>query len=344
MLAAPDLPELLTYRDPTGRARRILVSRDWPPKRRDIIERLEGVLGPCQTVRPPLAPEIHSEDDVGEYLRQRISYQVEPDERCSAWLLVPKPVTYRLPSLLCCHQTVPEGKDEPAGLAGRPSMHYAVELVRQGYVCLVPDSITAGERVYPGSNPFDTAPFYQRHPQWSALGKMLWDHQCALDLLCSLDYVDPDRLGVIGHSLGGENAMMLGAFDHRIKVTAVSCAYVPFAVDPEPNRWCRDHWFVYMPQLRPYLDQGLHPPFLWVEVLGLIAPRALYYSYAAQDSIFPNSRAVAEDMRQLGRLYDLLGSRARLAYYEDPGDHDFSDTAREGAYRLIRSTLKANRA
>lgn len=341
MLAAPDLPELLAYRAPDGRTRRILVSRDWPPKRRDITERLEMMLGAAPAVCPPLATEIHSDEDGGEYRRQKISYQLEPGERCRAWLLLPKPEAYRRPALLCCHQTVPEGKDEPAGLAGRPSMHYAVELVRQGYVCLVPDSITAGERVYPGADPFETAPFYQLHPEWSALGKMLWDHQRALDVLGSLDHVDPDRIGVIGHSLGGENAMMLGAFDHRVKVTVASCAYVPFAVDPEPSRWCRDHWFVYMPGLRSYIDRGLHPPFLWVEVLGLIAPRALCYSYAAQDSIFPNSWAVAEDMRQLGRLYDLLGARARLAYYEDPGDHDFPEPARERAYRLIHSVLRA---
>jgi len=227
------------------------------------------------------------------------------------------------------------------GLTGRPSLHYAVELVRQGYVCLAPDCITAGERVYPGAAPYETEGFYQRHPGWSALGKMLWDHQRALDLLDSLDHVDPDRVGVIGHSLGGENAMMLGAFDHRIKVTVANCAYVPFAADPEPSRWCRDSWFVYLPQLRSGISQGLHPPFFWIEVLGLIAPRALYYAYALQDSIFPNSASLAEDMRQLGRLYDFLGSRARLGYHEDPGEHDFTNAAREGAYRLIRSVLKA---
>lgn len=341
VLAAPDLPELLAYREPDGRDRRVLVSREWPPKRHDIIRRLEAVLGPPPAIRVPLETRIHAEEDLGDHLRQKLSYQVEAGERCTAWLLLPKPPVYRLPAMLCCHQTVAEGKDEPAGLSGRASLHYAVGLVRQGYACLVPDVITAGERVYPGYGPSETDAFYQRHPDWSALGKMLWDHQRALDLLDTLDHVDPDRIGVIGHSLGGENAMMLGAFDHRVKVTVANCAYVPFAVDPGPTRWCRDSWFVYLPQLRSCISQGLHPPFLWVEVLGLIAPRALHYSYALQDSVFPNSAALAEDMRQLGRLYDLLGSRARLGYYEDPGEHDFSDPAREGAYRLIRSVLKA---
>jgi hypothetical protein len=290
----------------------------------------------------PLMTRILSQEDLGDHVRQHVSYQVEAGERCPAWLLLPKPLAYRQPAMLCCHQTVIEGKNEPAGLSGRASLHYAVELVRQGYVCLVPDTIAAGERVCEGLGAYETDGLYRRHPRWSALGKMLWDHQRALDLLDSLDRVNADRIGVIGHSLGGENALMLGAFDHRVKVTVASCAYVPFAADLSPGRWCRDSWFVYLPQLRSCIAEGRHPPFLWVEVLGLIAPRALHYSYALQDSIFPNSGVLAEDMRQLGRLYDLLGSRARLGYHEDPGEHDFPAPARESAYGLIRSVLQAN--
>jgi len=343
VLTACNLPDLLTLCE-EDREVSILTSRQWPAKRRDILSRLESVLGEFPTATVPLEPQVVSQEDMGTYLLQKVRYQVEPDESCPAWLLLPKPLTHRQPAVLCCHQTVPPGKDEPAGvLAQRGGLALAKELVTRGYVCLAPDSITAGERVYPGAVPFDTAPFYARHPHWSALGKMLWDHQRALDFLCMLDAVDSDRLGVIGHSLGGENAIMLGAFDHRIKATAASCAYTPFAVDPTPERWCRASWFVYLPRLRGYVSEGRHPPFTWVEVLSLLAPRAFHYSYALGDECFPGGEAVAQDMTKLGRLYDLLGCRQKFANHQDPGEHRYPRPAREAAYRTLKAVLVEGR-
>lgn len=334
--------ELLTACE-DGREVPLVTSRQWPAKRRDILSRLQAMLGEPPTVVSPLEPQVLSQQDKGGYLLQKVAYQVEPGEFCQAWLLLPKPLAHRQPAILCCHQTVPQGKDEPAGVEGQRGLALAKELVGRGYVCLAPDTLTAGERVYPGVEPFDTAPFYERQPQWSALGKMLWDHQRALDFLCMLDAVDSDRLGAIGHSLGGENAIMVGAFDHRVKVIAASCAYLPFAVDPTPERWCRDNWFVYLPRLREYLKQGLPPPFTWVEVLALLAPRAFHYAYALEDEVFPGSEALLADMLKLGRLYDLLGCRQKFSYHQDPGGHRYPRPAREVAYRTIKAVLVEGR-
>lgn len=329
------IAHLLSLVGRDGDALHIHSSRQWPAKRRDIISRLEPLLGePPETVLP-LDAEWDQGENLGAYRRYRVSYQVGPRERCPAWLVVPEPERLRRPGVVCCHQATPVGKDEPAGLVGRRSLFLATELARQGYVCLAPDSITVGERVYPDAPPLDTAGFYAQHPRWSAVGKMLWDHQRGLDFLCAMDQVDQDRLGVIGHGLGGENALMLGAFDHRLKVIAASCAYTPFASDPEPTRWCNDHGFVQLPLLSAHLEQGRHPPFAWVELLALIAPRFLHYTYALEDTVFPSSAAVSEDMLQLGQLYDLLGSRPCLRYHEHPGPHDYPQVARRAAYKLF---------
>lgn len=341
-LNAPALPDLLALRQ-NGRDTAITTSRQWPPKRQDIFQRLEAVLGTFPLEAPPLAPEVLDVEDMGSYVRQKVRYQVETGEFCSAWLLLPKPLSHRQPAVLCCHQTITNGKDEPAGLAGCRSLAMARELVGKGYVTLAPDTITAGERVYAGAEPFETDEFYRRNPDSSAVAKMIWDHQRALDYLCTLDAVDSDRLGVVGHSLGGENAIMLGVFDHRVKVTCASCAYTPFAVDPNPERWARESWFVYLPLLRPYLTQNQHPPFSWVEVLALLAPRTFHYSYALGDEIFPHSEAIREDMLKLGRLYDLLGVRQKFGYHESEGAHKYPRPAREEAYRLIRATLVEGR-
>jgi cephalosporin-C deacetylase-like acetyl esterase len=43
--------------------------------------------------------------------------------------------------------------------------------------------------------------------------KGIFNHMRAVDLLCSRPEVDPKRIGAIGHSLGGHNAMFVGLFD-----------------------------------------------------------------------------------------------------------------------------------
>ena len=51
----------------------------------------------------------------------------------------------------------------------------------------------------------------------SATMKGIVNHRRAVDLLASLPEVDPRRIGVIGHSLGGHNSLFVAAFDPRIK-------------------------------------------------------------------------------------------------------------------------------
>ena len=58
--------------------------------------------------------------------------------------------------------------------------------------------------------------------------KAIWNNLCAVDLLQSLPQVDGERIGCIGHSLGGHNAMFLGVFDERVKAVVSSCGWTPF--------------------------------------------------------------------------------------------------------------------
>ena len=61
--------------------------------------------------------------------------------------------------------------------------------------------------------------------------------------------VDPERIGVIGHSLGGHNAMFLGVFDQRLKVIVSSCGWTPMHdyMGGNITVWAQD---CYMPRLR----------------------------------------------------------------------------------------------
>ncbi|MBO5959985.1 MAG: acetylxylan esterase, partial [Lentisphaeria bacterium] len=95
-------------------------------------------------------------------------------------------------------------------------------LARKGYVCLIPDAFGSGER--------GTV-----HGEWeyhgfclglsllnlgeTLMGIQVVDNMRGVDLLCSLPYVDPGRIGATGASGGGNQTMWLTAMDERIKAS-----------------------------------------------------------------------------------------------------------------------------
>src|ERR1051325_8388881 len=104
----------------------------WKRQRQVILKRTLGILGQGPERAPSLDPVILSEEKFPHYIRRKVSYAVEADERVNAWLLIPRsPLrarrATRFPAVLCLHQTISEGKDGPVGLADDPNLHYAHE-------------------------------------------------------------------------------------------------------------------------------------------------------------------------------------------------------------------------
>ena len=145
---------------------------------------------------------------VGGLVRRLVTYQSDPDGRVPAYLFTPaeKPAG-QLPAVLALHQTTALGKGEPAGLGGSPDLAYGLELAKRGYVVVVPDYPSFGGHKYD----FAAARGYA-----SGTMKAVWDNVRAVDLLESLPEVDPERIGVIGHSLGGHNAIFTAFHDRRL--------------------------------------------------------------------------------------------------------------------------------
>lgn len=288
-----------------------------------------------------MEPQVLSEERFDTYIRRKVSYKVETGERIASYLLIPINFPLPRPAVIALHQTVEQGKLEPVGIQGNTDMAYGFELVKLGFVVLAPDTITAGERLEPGQLYYDTTKFDIAHPGLSAMGKMLWDHQRGIDYLQTLVEVDPNRIGVIGHSLGGYNAIFLAAYDERIKATVASCAYTRIQTDPGKERWARSSGFVHFPRLRPYLvpESTLELPWDFHHVLALASPRAVFQSVALNDSGFPNSITVAQVHMQVFPLYQYQNSTEKLTSFFYDGGHGFPGFARTLAYDFLLSNL-----
>ena len=55
--------------------------------------------------------------------------------------------------------------------------------------------------------------------KFTAISAWAWGYHRVIDALLTLDYIDPDRIAVSGHSRGGKTALLAGATDTRIRYT-----------------------------------------------------------------------------------------------------------------------------
>lgn len=329
--AYEDHLDLSGFIDASGRKRPIRSLADWRHRRRHILAAFQQVAGepPGPLQRPPLDVRVTEETRLGSLTRRKLNYQSDSDDRVTAWLLLPeRSAEEKLPAVLCLHQTTSAGKNEPAGLAGDPSLHYALELAQRGYVTLAPDYPSFGEHAYD---------FGAEHGYASGTMKAAWDNMRAIDLLETLSEVDAGRIGCIGHSLGGHNAIFTAALDPRIKATVSNCGFCTFLKDDAPS-WTGPR---YMPRIasRCGNDAG-RIPFDFPELIGLIAPRPFLACAAEEDGDF-DVAGVKQCVEAAQSAYDLYEQPAALEAFYYAGPHAFPQRARQRAYAFLDRRLKA---
>ena len=323
----------------------------WAARRSALRTVADAFLGTAPSAPPPLEARTEAEVKLdGGIVRRRVRFQAEPGEFVPGYLLLPARGGPRLPALVCPHQTVPEGKDEPAGIRGNPRLAIALALARRGYVTLTYDAACFGERHDPASGHYgDAIPFYQRHPHWSMMGKMAWDLSRAVDYLRQLEFVDPARIGSIGHSHGGYTTWFAMALDERIAAGVSSCGFDTFRHDGNPYRW--SHATALLPRLgfyitSPYIDirnysgvpdaETIQIPFDMHWVLALIAPRPLLLTASDDDEIFPNSGwSTRQAEARLRPVYELAKAGDRLETFYFRGGHGFPAASEERAFAFI---------
>jgi dienelactone hydrolase len=281
--------------------------------------------------RVPLDMKVLEEKAAAGYVRKKIIYGSDLNSRVSAYLLMPNNVRRGAPAMICLHDDTPFGKKEPAGLAGRASMHYADELARRGYVCLVPDYPSYGE------NDYD----FKKYAKTYASGSMkaVWDNIRGIDLLETLPEVRTKRIGIIGHGLGGQSALFTAAFDYRVAAVVSSCGFTTFprykggnlADWGDPRR---------MPRIRDV--HGNDPakiPFDFAELLATLAPRAVFVSAPLKDDVMEVT-GVKSAIASASAVYEFRKAGSSLQATHPEGARGFTAAAREEAYAWLEKRLK----
>ncbi|WP_338777330.1 dienelactone hydrolase family protein [Metabacillus sp. FJAT-52054] len=311
---------------------------EWESKKRSIMSRwLQIINENSQLCKPLYEITDMAKEDV--YVRKHLKYATADGEEVPALLLLPDAPAEKLPGILALHPTNANGKNDIAHPSGRKDRQYGIELVKKGYAVLAPDTITAGERIEKGDEAFQTKNFYSRYPERTAVGKMLADHRQGAEVLASLKEVDQDRIGVIGHSLGGYNAYFLATLDQRIKAAVCSCGFSMFAGDPELHRWGKRDWFSHFPVISEWMERS-EVPFDFHEILSLCAPMPLFLWMGRNDPVFPHWKEGLKGIIEVQKVYDVLGQNDSFEWVIGSSGHEFPPAIREHSFQFLDRHLK----
>lgn len=189
-----------------------------------------------------VAYEVISEENKGNYMQVRIRYSGYGGDIIRAIILIPKG-TGPFPAVLIHHQHNGErflGKSEVCGLIGDQYQAFGPILANSGVMVLAPDSICFEDRRVGyndfGIEPNDEKDWLQHYNEMcyrllageTLMKKVLEDAAISISLLRLHALVDPSRLGILGHSYGGNTVLFQGALDSRIKFGCSSGAAASF--------------------------------------------------------------------------------------------------------------------
>lgn len=310
--------------------------------RKHILKNMEMVMGklPDRSDLPPFDIKISDSVKEDRFTRYTLSFTVAKNERLPVYLYIPKQrgTIQRIPAMLVLHGTSALGKGVVDGQGPLPNRAHARELAQRGYVVIAPDYPSFGDLK---DHNFDTDRYE------SATMQAIFNHMRCVDLLQSRADVDPKNIGVIGHSLGGHNAMFVAAFDTRLKIAVSSSGWTQFEyynIGEEGSKkyggrlgpWAQTR---YMPLIgsKYNLDEK-QIPFNFNDIITAIAPRAFFSVSPLNDSNF-DVNGVREGIKLVEKVYRNLAVTERLQVrYPDAG-HDFPVENRLEVYSFLDRTL-----
>ncbi|SDY93796.1 Abhydrolase family protein [Evansella caseinilytica] len=310
----------------SGTNRRKTYSQSWQ-------QQLKGAfreaLGTWPENGEDLRPLLLEETDMGSYIRKRIELTSTDSLRLPVYLLIPKQaLTEKRPAILAVHGhgygskaavgLLPDGTEssEPADIHN----NFAVKLVQKGFVVAAPELAGFGDRKMIADEQSSVPEANSCLPLASQLllfgktlpGLRIFECSRVVDYLLTLEEVDEASLGCMGFSGGGLVAAYTAVFDERLKATVISGYTNTFKGSILARRHCLDNYI-------PGILQLAEMP----ELIGLIAPRALFIESGVNDPLFPLPD-VQKAVMQLAEIYAAFSAENSFAVHLFPGGHEVS--------------------
>jgi hypothetical protein len=214
------------------------------------------------------------------------------------------------------------------------------DVFRRGYACVIFNYSDCGEdttlRNPDGSWAYRNTRFFPAYPgyDWGLLGSWAWGVSRIVDYLVTDGAIDPSRIIVSGVSRTGKSALVAGAFDQRIALTAPVVsggggvgAYRFSGVGRGGKEGLGDmmrkypNWF--SPHLRQFWGHTDQLPFDQHWLIAMIAPRGFLALEGTSDPVSLEN-AVRKSVEGAAPVYELLGAKDKLAVNYEGHGHAFT--------------------
>lgn len=261
----------------------------------------------CMMAPPPRPSsfdyKVIAEEKRDGYTARKIEINLSTWYRVPAYLLVPDRKGKRLPAINLLHDhgahlfigkekmIEPIFEDSVVRADARKWVNELYDgvfvgdmLARAGYVVICADAPLWGERGR--KEGVDRQKYDLIAGNMMMYGRdlsafMTYDDIALTDFLATLPYVDSDRIGCFGFSMGGYRSWMLAALSPRIKASAVVCWMVTTDVQMTWNYGRKENggFANCIPALRQYLD--------YPHIASLACPEPMLVIAGKQDKLFP---------------------------------------------------------
>lgn len=182
-------------------------------------------------------------------------------------------------------------------------------LARHGYVVLAVDALLWGERGRKEGASYDVqqalaSNFLQMGTSWGAFIHM--DDVRSAEFLASLPFVDKERVGCLGFSMGAYRSWMLGALTDAVRASASVCWMntTECLMTPTNNQnKGGSAYAMLVPGLRRYLD--------YPHVASIACPKPTLLFNGTRDKLFP-VEGVNDAYREMESVWKSQGASDRL--------------------------------
>jgi dienelactone hydrolase len=287
--------------------------------------------------KTPLKAAVTGTLERGNVAIEKLHYQSRPGLYVTANLFRPKQANpdrkvggeQKLPAILyvCGHSN--KGRDGNKTAYQDHGMWFA----SNGYVCLMVDTLQLGEIAGTHHGTYNLGRFWWHSRGYTPAGVECWNGIRGIDYLCSLPYVDAEKIGVTGISGGGATTNWVIAADDRVKV-AVPVSGVSdlesYVTDQVINGHCDCMFFHNTYQWE------------WTTALALFAPKPLLFANSDNDNIFPMSgnKRIIERLR---KCYKMLGAEDNVDEHVSKGGHAYREDLRVAIFSFFHKHLKGDK-
>lgn len=220
----------------------------------------------------PLNARVVEREETPTYVREKVVFDGVRDSRVPGYLGLPKTVTGPYPCILLID-----------GITGSKSRWWeddswphgglaTKELLTAGFAVLALDAQYHGERI--GANDYESPGRMVERQWYNRMREMILqttvEHRRAIDYLATRHEIDPERIGLLGHSMGGIIVFALNASEPR--VTASVAGLTPLNIwGPKEMAVISPFNFARAVGQRPFLMlMGRSDPFYSVSEAALL--------------------------------------------------------------------------